>query len=117
MRKRRNPITHKDLTIDEARTATLLVTEGTALCKAVVVRGRRYVYPTLRIGMCDREALEPAEEVMKARAFPNRTKRRICRPDMFPPDGKGIWRIGKGGKEAQELINRLDPLLTKEFKR
>lgn len=74
------------------------------------MHGKKYFYPTLRILMCDREALEPAQRTMKTSIMRDLRGRMVCRPDLFPPDGKGIWRIEKGGKGAQQLVESLEPL-------
>ena len=55
---KRNP----EFTIDEAQTATPLVTEGTPGCH---VTRLGYRSPRIRIRMCDRNALLPAERVFK----------------------------------------------------
>lgn len=104
-KRRRNP---DGFTTDEAQTAARLVDEG------YNVR-RQHRHPYIGVKMCDREAPEPVERVFGTRIYPVREKTVTCPPHLFPPDGKGSWVIEKGGKPAKELIERLKPLLTKEF--
>ncbi len=116
MTKRRgNP--KEEYTTDEARTAQNILDEGALSC----VRDYRYKPPLaikrLLIRMCDKEALEPAARVFGTTIRKEIQKRTTCRPDLFPPDGKGIWVVTKDGKPLEQIIKRLDPLLTKEFKR
>jgi len=111
MKKKRNP----QFTTDEAQTATLLVTEGWAGCHRARIRGKWYRYPRIRIGICDKEALEPAARVFKTTIGVHREKTIRCPPHLFPPDGLGFWEISKVGKPAEQLVEHLKPLLTKEF--
>jgi len=113
-RKRRNP---NGFTTDEAQTATLLVTEGSTTCRRVARRGRLYRYPLLQIGMCDRQALEPTERVFGTKIMRGTETTVQCPSHLFPPDGKGRWWARTLGTHAERVINRLDPLLTAEFKR
>jgi len=103
----------KRLTTDEAQTATLLVTEGSPHCYKV----RKWRYPALAIGMCDREALEPASRVFHRAITTARSKERSCPPEDFPPDGKGYWFIRTTGTKAEKVVKRLNPLLTTKFRR
>jgi len=107
MKKKRNP----QFTTDEAQTATLLVTEGWGVC----LREYKYKYPRVIIGMCDKEALKPAERVFKTKIIASRKTKTVCPPHLFPSDGKGTWIITKTGKPAEQLVKHLKPLLTKEF--
>lgn len=69
MEMRRKP---QPFTIDEVQTATLILTEGGFEC---VETRPGYVYPRVRIAMCDREALLPAERTFKTK-IGARAKRR-----------------------------------------
>jgi len=111
-RKRaRNP---KQFTTDEAQTASLLVGEGFGACHTSVRRADKiYRYPQLRIAMCDKEALEPASRVFASPIKKHKEKRLICPRHLYPPDGKGIYYVAKTGHPAQKIIDRLQPLLTK----
>jgi len=113
-RKRaRNP---KQFTTDEAQTASLLVGEGFGACHTSVRRTDKiYRYPQLRTAMCDKEALEPASRVFASPIKKHKEKRLICPRHLYPPDGKGIYYVAKTGHPAQKIIDRLEPLLTKEF--
>lgn len=84
---------------------------------STVTRGKKYSYPSIKINMCDREALEQVERVFKTRIYQDKQKTVTCPRHLFPPNGKGYWVISKSGKPAEELIARLEPLLTTEFKR
>jgi len=109
-KRRRNP---QEFTIDEIKTATRLVDEGYALC----VRERGYTYPALEIKMCDKEALVPVQKVFGTSIIASRVKKRRCPDHLFPPDGKGMWRIRVVGTKAREIAQRLNPLFTQEFRR
>jgi len=76
------------------------------------------MYPRIEIRMCDREALEPTQRVLgtKITRSPHR-KKRLCPPHLYPPDGRGIWRIGVTGGKAKQIVQRLSSLLTKEYLR
>jgi hypothetical protein len=41
----------------------------------------------------------------------------MCKPHLFPPEGKGMWEVSKAGKAATEIVEHLKPLLTNEFLR
>jgi len=99
-RRRKNP----EFTTDEAQTATLIVTEGSFRCKEKL--------PTIRIGMCQKGALEPASRVFGTKIFPARTRKRIlCKPEDFPPDGRGYWAVETAGRRADYHMERLKPLI------
>jgi len=106
-KRKRNP----QFTSDEAQTATLLGTEGTTTCTTIEQRR----YPSLRIRVCDKELLEPASRVFKTTIYPIHVKRQMCKPHLFPPEGKGMWQVSKTGKPAEQLVEHLKPLHTKEF--
>lgn len=110
-----------EFTTDEAQTAILLVTEGYLECRKSEVehKGRVYYYryPRVQIGMCDREALEPASRAFGTKIMGIRTKKVKCPPHLYPPEGRGIWRVAVTGKRAERLIHHLSPILTQEFKR
>lgn len=83
MKRKRNP---NQFTVDETQTATLIVTEGHLLCHR---RTRRldktyyYKYPSVRIRMCDREALEPAARVFGVSITRELSKRIKCPQNSF----------------------------------
>jgi len=111
-RRKRNP----RFTADELQTASLLVAEGSITC-IPSRKDRVYKYPRVRISMCDKEALEPAQRVFGTTIAPHTRKVRACPPHLFPPEGKGIWEITRTGKTAKQIIEHLKPLLTREFLR
>jgi len=116
-RRKRNP---NPLTTDEARTAQNIIDEGYTSCyTAVPYKGRpyRYKYPYLRIAMCDREALGPASRVFRKEIRRHRLKEVRCPPHLYPPDGKGVWFVELKAGSVQRMVDRLQPLLTKEFLR
>jgi len=49
--------------------------------------------------MCDREALEPVSKVLKTKITAERRKKVVCAPHLFPPEGKGIWRVPKEARK------------------
>lgn len=106
MRRRRNP--QRPFTADEIWTAALLVAEGTATCTSSTrrigkIRYREW-YPAIQIKMCDRKALEPAERVFfPAKIRKSKTKKIICPPHLFPPDGKGRWVLQKQHTKHKKL--------------
>jgi len=102
-------------TTEEAQTATLILTEGYITCrtsKRVTNKTHIYRYPRIGISMCDREALLPAEKVLRTSIHGQKTKQKSCPIELYPPEGKGTWRLEVSGKKAQEIYNRLEPLLT-----
>lgn len=110
MTKKRNP---QEFTIDEAQTATLIMTEGTMYCRKAIEKTRHMrPAPRISIRMCDREALEPASRVFQLPIGKHKYKRITCQPELFPPDGKGQWAITIEGKHAIQIMQRLTPLLT-----
>jgi len=114
-RRKRNP---QEFTTDEAQTASLILTEGTPVCawsERRFDKAYRYYYPRIAIDMCDKDALLPAQRVLKTKLIASKSKRQKCPTHLFPPDGRGIWRIAKVGRGAEQAIERLKPLLTKEF--
>jgi len=117
-RRRRNP---QEFTPDEYQTAKLLVTDGSPICHwtTEIYKGkkRRYAYPALWIGVCDREALEPASRLFGTKISPSRQRKQVCPTHLFPPDGRGRWVVVTTGRRAERIAERLKPLLTKEFLR
>jgi len=94
-------------TTDEAQTATLAYTEGTASCK-----GRKgYQYPRVVIGLCVKEGLAPAERAFKRAIYPAKSKRIRCKPQDFPPEGKGRWQFDLHPEDIQKLA----PLIPKSY--
>ncbi len=114
-KRKRNP----RFTTDEIQTATRLVDEGYPTCASFPKKYKQKVYRYLRlgIGMCDKEALEPVARVFGTKIKKSTSKRVMCPPHLFPPDGKGRWEVVTTGKRAEHVIERLKPLLTKEFLR
>jgi len=104
-------------TTDEYQTATLLATEGASTCFAETKKGKKYLYPQIKVRMCDKEALLPAARALQHPILASRQKKTICPPHLFPPEGKGAWLIVVTGSPAQKAMQRLNPLLTTEFKR
>jgi len=111
LKRRRKP---EQFTIDEAQTATLINTEGTFACWRHTVKGRKYAYAGIRISMCDKEALLPAEKVFKTKIIHAKTKRIECPPELFPPNGKGYYLAQVSGKPAHQIMERLKALITKD---
>jgi len=102
-------------TTEQIRTADLIMTEGHIGCAHKTSRKDRtyrYKYPTVVIGMCNRPALEPASKVFRTAIIADRTKKQHCRPQDFPPDGRGFWRLEAVGTTAKRVMTQLDPLLT-----
>lgn len=112
-RRRRNP---DGFTTDEARTAQLLIDEGWTTCARQRMNGT-YAYPLIGADACDKEQLKPAEKVFPAKIVPMTTKEPTCPKHLFPPEGRGKWTIRTRGREAEKVILKLKPLLTKEFLR
>lgn len=107
-KRRRNRVNR--FTLDEAQTATLIATEGSVFCHK---KNKRYI--EIKIAMCDREALEPAQRTFGTTIYPSRRTATQCPPKQFPPDGKGIWEIRLTGKKAKRVMKRLEPLTTKHL--
>jgi len=114
MPRKRNP---QRFTTDEAQTATLLVTEGSSFCRLERRPYGLYRYPILQIGMCDREALLPAQRVFRTKIIAGTEERIQCLPHLFPPDGRGRWWLRTLGTHADRVVDRVNPFLTTEFKR
>ncbi|MCP8313996.1 MAG: hypothetical protein H3Z53_06445 [archaeon] len=102
-------------TIDEVQTATLAITEGYADCVVTEYKGKEYRYPALRISSCVKEALEPASRVFGTSIRPDKRKRITCPPELFPPDGRGIWTVSKSGKEMKTTLKKLSPLIPEYY--
>jgi len=112
VKRKRNP---QELTIDEIITATRLVDEGATECAKVKTRYGEWRYPQFTIEMCDKEALQPVARVFGTTIGRAKSKTIECPPHLFPPDGKGRWRVRT--KRTEQIVARLKPLLTKEFLR
>jgi len=111
-RRRRNP---NGFTTDEIRTSDRIIDEGAFGCSRYTAkkdRIYRYFYPFVEVRMCDKEALEPVSRVFGRATHPARSKQILCKPEDFPPDGKGIWRVSAEARKAERIMQRLDPLLT-----
>jgi len=112
MPRKRNP---NGFTTDEAQTASLIMSEGTFACLFRRYNQKAlYGYPRTIVRMCDKEALEPASRVFGRPIYPAKTKGYTCPPRLFPPDGRGIWRLEQTGTPAEKVIERLKPLLSQE---
>jgi len=114
MPKRRNA---KRFTPQEIQTATLINTEGTIGCyRAKTARAKTYYYryPRIAIRMCAKDALKPAEKVFGRKITRTTSKNVMCPPELFPPNGKGIWVIDVTAKKAKQIYTQLEPLLTNE---
>jgi len=112
--RKRNP---NQFTTDRIRTADLIITEGHLGCAKKYDHPRLYTYPRIVIGMCDREALEPASRTLKVGIIANKLRQIQCPPTLFPPDGKGYWKVEKWGKPAQKAMQQLAPLLTEHTRK
>jgi len=110
MARKRNP---NGFTTDEIRTADLIITEGTIGCwTSRPAKGYEYRYPFVEIRMCDKHALEAASRTLGVKLGADRTRIPHCKPQDFPPDGRGLWRVRATAKTATKAMQRLDPLLT-----
>jgi len=111
-RRKRNP---NQFTTEEIQTATLIETEGSLGCRTLTVKKDKrygYRYPRVVIGMCNREALEPAQKVFGTNIIADPSKEIQCPPELFPPEGKGRWRVEATAKHAERIMAQLEPLLT-----
>jgi len=117
-RKRsRNP---NQFTTDQIQTATLIETEGSLDCRTLTTKKDKaytYRYPRIAIGMCNRQALEPAEKVFGTHIYADRSTEIQCPPELFPPEGKGRWKIEAVAGTAKRTMQSLDPLLTDHTKK
>jgi len=104
MPKRRNS---QEFTTDEIKTAVTAYTEGSPYCRAF----DKYRYPSIRINMCVKEALEPIARAMKIKITRGTTKKVVCRPEDFPPDGKGMWQV----TIPEYKIKKLYPLIPQTY--
>jgi len=107
VKKRRNP---NQFTTDEVRTATLIETEGSSSCQRV--KGRPRIYPFIEVRMCNRDALKPVASTFGTTISHSRSANIQCPPELFPPDGRGIWEVRTLGERAESVMARLDPMLT-----
>jgi len=110
-KRRRNPNT---FTTDEAQTATLAFTEGTAECirsDKIAPKRWRYSYPYISIRTCKRDALLSAQRAFNVPIGADRFKRISCPPEDFPPDGRGEWRV----RIPYKHIQKLKPLIPKTY--
>jgi len=108
LKRKRNS---NSFTTDEAQTATLIYTEGSFICRRKKKKGRFYQYPMIRIGMCSKEGLEPASRVFGTKIAKAGSKKPICPSELYPPDGKGCWRVSISGTKADRIMERLKPLI------
>ncbi len=106
--------TRVSLTVDEAMTIGLISGEGTFGCRTETRNGKTYVYPVIRIKMCDREALEPAARALGVSISHIDSKAVVCPPHLFPPDGRGEWTVTKVGAGAVAFMEKARPFLSKE---
>jgi len=88
-----------------------VLSEGYPTCH----RSDYKVYPAIIIKMCTRKSLEPAERVFGTKIGKSKSRKIICSPKDFPPDGKGAWRIRVVGGHAIHIMNRLKPLIPHWF--
>jgi len=104
MPKKRNPNPinwERQSTASKYYALGVIYSEGSPYCQKRTDRKGKVGF---EVGSCDKKMLEPLEAVLKAKKRPDRSKHVICKPEDFPPDGKGNWRIRKEGKQALELL-------------
>lgn len=83
--------------IDLGKAVGVAISEGSSFCTKYTERRLKqpkvYTYPRLRVTSCIRETLEPLSKVTGLKIISAREKKIHCKPQDFPPDGKGRYLI------------------------